>query len=132
MSKSIDKASFLSSKKLELLESRLRQKGIGTLETRVITRREETDTCPLSFAQQRLWFLHQLEPQSTAYLLPSAQRLQGALDLLALERSLAALLLRHESLRTTFQVRADQPLQIIHPLGVLRLPLIDLRGLAPA
>ena len=57
---------------------------------------------PLSFAQQRLWFLDQLEPGSTAYLIPVPGTLGGPLHLKALQRSLQALVARHESLRTTF------------------------------
>jgi amino acid adenylation domain-containing protein len=82
---------------------------------------------PLSFAQQRLWFLDQLEPGSTAYLLSSAQRLQGYLSVEALERSFQELVDRHESLRTTFPARAGQPVQIVHPATCYCLPIIDLQ-----
>src|SRR5205807_1464040 len=63
------------------------------------------------------------------YLIPSARRLHGILDGVALERSLQELVRRHESLRTTLQVRAGQPVQVIHPAGLFRLPLVDLRSL---
>ena len=86
---------------------------------------------PLSFAQQRLWFLDQLEPNSTAYLVRSARILQGALNTRALERSLATMIQRHESLRTTFQLQARRPIQIIHHNQVFHLPFIDLSKLAP-
>jgi acyl carrier protein len=88
-----------------------------------------TQDFPLSFAQQRLWFLDQLDPGNTAYLIPSVQQLYGVLDSAALERSLEELVRRHEVLRTTFLVRADQPVQIIHPADTYRLPLVDLSGL---
>jgi amino acid adenylation domain-containing protein/non-ribosomal peptide synthase protein (TIGR01720 family) len=85
---------------------------------------------PLSFAQQRLWFLDQLEPESAAYLLPSAHRLYGPLNTIALEQSFDLLVQRHESLRTTFELSESQPVQIIHPAYRFVLPAIDLRALA--
>src|SRR5690348_7990881 len=70
---------------------------------------------PLSFAQQRLWFLDQLEPESATYLVPSVLRLDGQIKAQLLERSLQELIDRHESLRTIFVERAGQPMQFIHP-----------------
>jgi hypothetical protein len=84
---------------------------------------------PLSFAQQRLWFLDQLQPGSVAYLMPSIHHIHGPLKRAVLEKSFSALIRRHESLRTTFSARAGQPTQIIHPAGQHCLPLIDLREL---
>src|SRR5438270_5855134 len=98
-----------SSEKRELLELRLRQKGISVSHMQSITPRNETGPCPLSFAQQRLWFLDQLEPGSTAYNIPYAIRLCGNLHSEVLEKSLAELLRRHESLRTTFRTVEGQP-----------------------
>ncbi|SCW99585.1 MULTISPECIES: condensation domain-containing protein, partial [unclassified Pseudomonas] len=69
---------------------------------------------PLSYAQQRQWFLWQMEPHSAAYHIPAALRIQGALDLEALQRSFAALVQRHESLRTTFVQVDEQAFQVIH------------------
>ncbi|RYZ34123.1 MAG: amino acid adenylation domain-containing protein, partial [Myxococcaceae bacterium] len=68
---------------------------------------------PLSFAQQRLWLLDQLQPGSTSYNLPATVRLTGALDIGALQRTFQELVRRHESLRTTFRVRDGQPVQHI-------------------
>jgi amino acid adenylation domain-containing protein len=84
---------------------------------------------PLSFSQQRLWFLHQLEPQSPAYNLPFALRLTGGLDTEALQRSLDELLRRHESLRTTFTSHEGRPVQVIAPSLRLPLALADLSSL---
>ncbi|WP_246336116.1 condensation domain-containing protein, partial [Azomonas macrocytogenes] len=67
----------------------------------------------LSYAQQRQWFLWQLEPDSAAYHIPAALRLKGKLDLSALQSSFAALIQRHESLRTTFRQEGEQAVQII-------------------
>ena len=69
---------------------------------------------PASFAQQRMWFMQQLEPHIPLYNLGQAYRLEGALDLCALEGSLGALIERHEALRTTFTLAGDQPVQVIH------------------
>jgi amino acid adenylation domain-containing protein/non-ribosomal peptide synthase protein (TIGR01720 family) len=84
---------------------------------------------PLSFAQQRLWFLHQLEPDSTSYNMPSATRLHGQLNAAALEQSLNTLLQRHEPLRTTFAVANGQPVQHIAPTATLAWLLIDVSAL---
>jgi amino acid adenylation domain-containing protein len=88
---------------------------------------------PLSFAQQRLWFLHQIQPDSTSYSLPAAVRLIGTLDVAALEQSLNAIVQRHETLRTTFAgyAAAGQPTQRIAPTIDLPLLLHDLTHLPP-
>ncbi len=70
---------------------------------------------PLSFAQQRLWFLHQLEPESAAYHVPLTWRLSGPLDVGALQQSIQVVVDRHESLRTSFPMVANQPIQVITP-----------------
>ena len=87
---------------------------------------------PLSFAQQRLWFLHQLEPGSTAYNLPTALRISGDLDAAALRRALSAVVRRHEVLRTTFPARDGQPSQLVHPAAPVPLPRADLGALPDA
>jgi acyl carrier protein len=81
---------------------------------------------PLSFAQQRLWFLDQLEPGSSAYNIPMAVRLCGELDLSALERSLNEVVRRHEVLRTTFSQVAGQGVQVIREPEAMTLPVVDL------
>ncbi|PYV90774.1 MAG: non-ribosomal peptide synthetase, partial [Acidobacteria bacterium] len=82
-------------------------------------------TAPLSFAQQRLWFLAQLEPRSPAYNISSAIQIEGPLDNAALERSLTEMSRRHETLRTTFATEDATPVQIIHPPTELKLQQLD-------
>jgi len=87
---------------------------------------------PLSFAQQRLWFLDQLVPQSAFYNVSAGFRLQGALDIETLQRCLDELVARHETLRTTFPDRRGKPIQLIGPPTRLDLPVVDLTGVAAA
>jgi amino acid adenylation domain-containing protein len=84
---------------------------------------------PLSFSQQRLWFLEQLGPGTALYNVPSAMRLSGPLDVSALWRSLNEIVQRHEALRTTFVEVEGRPAQVIAPRLTLSLPVIDLQGL---
>jgi amino acid adenylation domain-containing protein/non-ribosomal peptide synthase protein (TIGR01720 family) len=81
---------------------------------------------PMSFAQQRLWFLDQMEPGTAAYNLFTGYRLAGPLDLTALERSLSEILRRHEVLRTNFAMIEGRLVQILNPARPLELPLVDL------
>ncbi|HEX2189057.1 MAG TPA: condensation domain-containing protein, partial [Longimicrobiaceae bacterium] len=86
---------------------------------------------PLSFAQERLWFLHQMEPEGARYNMPWSGRLRGHLDAGALERALSELVRRHEALRTTFRPLEQGAVQVIHPAAPAHLPVLDLTGLAP-
>ncbi|OIN46674.1 non-ribosomal peptide synthetase [Pseudomonas azotoformans] len=80
---------------------------------------------PLSYAQERQWFLWQLDPQSTAYHIPSALRLKGLLDLPALQCSFDTLLARHESLRTHVRQDAGGAVQVIEDSGLIEISLLD-------
>ncbi|MEH2331115.1 amino acid adenylation domain-containing protein [Nostoc sp.] len=84
----------------------------------------------LSFAQQRLWFLHHLSPDSRSYNFLDAQRLHGSLNIIALEQSFSELIRRHEILRTTFPTVDGQPVQVIAPPTALTLPIHNLQGLS--
>ncbi|PYS97072.1 MAG: hypothetical protein DMF50_02030, partial [Acidobacteria bacterium] len=85
---------------------------------------------PLSFAQRRLWFIDQLQPGSPAYNIPLALRLTGRLDPDALERSLEAIVSRHEVLRTVFPLEDGEPVQAVGPAATVSLPRVDL-GVLP-
>ncbi|MEE8524350.1 MAG: condensation domain-containing protein, partial [Thermoanaerobaculia bacterium] len=96
----------------------------------LVPRARQADTGPpLSFAQQRLWFLDQLEPGSTAYSMPFAFELSGTLEPAALRRSLDEVVRRHEALRTTFAEVDGQAVQIIAPPQPQNVPLVDLQAL---
>ncbi|KAA3655518.1 MAG: amino acid adenylation domain-containing protein, partial [Chloroflexi bacterium] len=103
----------------------------STVSAPPITPVSREQTLPLSFAQQRLWYLHQLNPNSPEYNVPDAVRLNGRLHIPALETSLNHIIQRHELLRTTFVTVDGQPhLQIANTLP-LTLPVIDLQHLPP-
>ncbi|MDQ3827214.1 MAG: condensation domain-containing protein, partial [Actinomycetota bacterium] len=87
---------------------------------------------PMSFAQQRLWFLNEFEPDSAEYVLPTALRLRGALDVDALSRALTALVARHESLRTTFDAVDGQGVQLIHFPSDVPIAVVDLTTVSEA
>ncbi len=78
---------------------------------------------PLSFAQQRLWFLNQFDPGTSLYNMPMAFRLRGPLDAAALERALGEIVRRHEVLRTTFSTVEGEPVQVVAPPGPWTLPV---------
>ncbi|HEV2735194.1 MAG TPA: amino acid adenylation domain-containing protein, partial [Longimicrobiaceae bacterium] len=83
---------------------------------------------PLSFAQQRLWFLEQLDPGNPAYHLPAALRISGRLDTAVLERALGEVVRRHEALRTVFRRGESGPVQVVLPAAGVPLPVADLAG----
>jgi amino acid adenylation domain-containing protein len=85
---------------------------------------------PLSYAQQRLWLLDQLEPGNVAFNMPAIVRFKGRLNVSALEQALSEIIRRHEVLRTTIVASAEYPVQIISPPRPLSLPVLDLRGVA--
>ena len=89
----------------------------------------ETYAFPLSFAQQRLWFLQRLYPDSSTYNIPTALRLRGGLDSTALQKSIDHLIERHEVLRTTFSMREGEAVQIVHPTLPVSISKTDLRDI---
>jgi amino acid adenylation domain len=117
----------LSAKRRALLETLLEQEGIGPSQAG-IRRRTGRGHPPLSFAQQRLWFLDQLVPSNPFYNVDATIRLNLELDVVALERSLNEIVRRHEALRTTFALVDGEPVQVIAPELAVPLPLVDLRA----
>ena len=111
----------------EFIEQKLR--GGGQHSETPLRHVSREQPLPLSFAQQRLWFLDQLEPGNPLYNTPGALRLQGTLDIAALEQALSEIVRRHETLRTTFDISQSTPIQIISAPRPLAIPLIDLSGL---
>ncbi len=109
----------LSKEKRALLALRLKQKG------------GEFNALPLSFAQERLWFLDQLGPGNPAYHITAAVRLKGELDEGALQRCLDEIVRRHEILRTSFAAPDGRPAQLVSPPAALPLARHDLSALAP-
>ncbi len=91
-----------------------------------IPRQAESATAPLSFGQQRLWLVDQVQPGSPFYNIPAAMRLRGNLDVAVLRHSLQEIVRRHAALRTTFATQAGQPVQVVTPTLELELPLMDL------
>ncbi|NEO98541.1 MAG: amino acid adenylation domain-containing protein [Symploca sp. SIO2E9] len=118
--------SELSPAKRALLEKYLRGEVESDSRSNIISRRSSTVPVPLSFAQQRLWFLQQLEPDNPFYNEHLAIQLTGSLDVGALEQSLNQIVQRHEVLRTTFKMLDGEPVQIIAPSLTLTLLVLDL------
>ncbi|WP_149402957.1 non-ribosomal peptide synthetase, partial [Dictyobacter arantiisoli] len=85
---------------------------------------------PLSFAQQRLWFIEQLEPGNSLYNTPAYVRLRGSLDITVLQCSISEIVRRHEVLRTTFVAEDGQAVQVIQDAALVLLPVIDVSGLS--
>ncbi|MEM8605264.1 MAG: condensation domain-containing protein, partial [Cyanobacteria bacterium P01_H01_bin.121] len=116
----------LSPAQRKLFEQKLAAKGLQTELPQGIPARQTSENLPLSFAQQRLWFVQQLDPNNSAYNVASAFRLQGDLQLNVLKQTLSTLIERHEALRTSFVRTADhQAIQVIQSPEPVQLPLIE-------
>src|SRR4051812_18484714 len=124
-----ERAAQLPAAKRELLQKLLQKKLSAASQPTAIGRRPAEGPAPLSFAQQRLWFLDQLEPGSPLYNIPMAVRLEGDLDVQALERALNEVVRRHEILRTTLAASGGVPRQVIAPSLHVPLSIDDLSGL---
>ncbi|HEV7505789.1 MAG TPA: condensation domain-containing protein, partial [Thermoanaerobaculia bacterium] len=120
----------LSSAKRALLVETMRRKAALTQHSQTIPRRSQDDLVPLSYAQQRLWFLHQFQPDSPAYNVGIPLHFEGPLDLSALRRALSEVVRRHEVLRTTFPTAGGLPVQKIGPAIQVALPIVELSALA--
>ncbi|HYG65511.1 MAG TPA: amino acid adenylation domain-containing protein, partial [Thermoanaerobaculia bacterium] len=110
----------------ELEDAKRREMGVSAPP---IERTALDEPPPLSFAQQRLWFIQQMEPESSAYNLATPWRVRGLLEVDVLARSLREIVRRHEVLRTTFESRQGGTVQIVHTVDLRFLALIDLSAL---
>jgi hypothetical protein len=115
----------LSAAKLALLLERVKRKD-DVAQIHVIPRQPGLNRFPLSFAQQRLWLLDQLQPGKALFNMPTAWVLEGDLDVNALQAALTEMCRRHETLRTTFAVHEGQPVQVVNPPQSFELQLRDL------
>ncbi|MBE7527130.1 MAG: amino acid adenylation domain-containing protein [Burkholderiales bacterium] len=118
--------SSLSKTKRDLLTARLRGQVLIQSKKNFIPKCPKEISAQLSFAQQRLWFLHQIAPDSSVYNVPIALRLEGELDLSALEEAFNILIERHEVLKTSFTEVNGRPVATINTLSRMALPIIDL------
>lgn len=118
-----------SPKKLALLEKLLRKDGFRAGSVDRITPRTHPDNpAPLSFAQQRLWFLQQLDPESHLYNIHLPIKIEGDLRVAALEQSINEIVRRHEALRTTFRQVGKEPMQCVRPPLHVELVPIEISG----
>ena len=122
----------LSMEKLALLQQRIRHTSVPERDALTIPQRPSGTTAPLSFAQQRLWFLQQLDPENTAYNEVIALHLHGALNYEALTLAIRTLVQRHEILRSIFPIVGDEVCQVVSPVEQkdVAVPLVDLRHVA--
>ncbi|MGH8718832.1 MAG: non-ribosomal peptide synthetase, partial [Burkholderiales bacterium] len=120
----------LSAEKRALLEAHLKnQRRIAKRSIPRLPRSEQTQSFPVSFAEQRLWFLDQWEPNSPLYNIGIAYTFDGPVNVGLLERCAEEIVSRHESLRTSFSTQDGEPVRLIHPSVDLSLALTDLRAL---
>src|SRR5688500_4566579 len=120
----------LSAEQRGKLQQRLRGGGAADRVQHTIPRCSQHDRAGLSFAQQRLWFLWMLDPESTAYHLSGGLEFAGGLDIPALRESIRAIVARHESLRTIFREGGEGvPEQVVQPVHDVELPCIDLTAI---
>nr|WP_317616852.1 condensation domain-containing protein [Nostoc sp. PA-18-2419] len=119
----------IAGRKTEIILFLQQAKQVKTSNQLPIEKVPRNGELPLSFAQQQLWLLHQLSPDSCSYNMLLILRLDGSLNIVALEQSLSELVRRHEVLRTTFPSVDGKPVQVIAPPTALTLPCYDLQGL---
>src|SRR5262249_50886653 len=119
-------------KRRRLVKLLLEQKPAEHRPVSQIPRRQTTDPPPLSFAQQRLWFLDKLVPDSPFYNIPAAVRIRAPLDLGVWRATLNEIVRRHDVLRTSFPEVANRPVQVIAAPFEIPFSIVDLRNLDAA
>ncbi len=122
----------LSEARRALLEKQLQKARAKKTKVQTIARRPEGEPMVLSFAQQRLWFLHQWEPDSPAYNIFSALSMRGRLDVSALRQAFDEIVRRHQVLQMIYVTIDEEPTQVPHPNPTLVLETVDLSGLPSA
>lgn len=118
--------SALSTERRKLFELLMNKSGLDVSCSLIVPQSREQDAFPLSFAQRRLWFMDQLDPGNPAYNILAAVRITGSFDIDIFQRAMQEVVQRHETLRTIFQSREGQPVQIIQKQCLLTIPLLDL------
>ncbi len=124
-----ERLAALSPEQRELLEARMREKGLSVPKPHVITPipgRAELDTFQTSLDQERLWFIDQMEPGNPSYNIHTTTRLLGPMDVERMQRAVNAVIARHEVLRTTLQVRDGVPAQVVAPRLEIEVGIVDL------
>jgi amino acid adenylation domain-containing protein len=126
-----ERLSSLTPEQKALFDSRLKKRGFTapkkqSSRTATIPRRKRENHCVLSFDQERLWIIDQMEPGNPAYNIYSASRLLGPLDPALMERAVNELIKRHEILRTTFSLVEGEPVMVIHPTHELKVAFLDI------
>ena len=117
-----------SAKKMELLQILLEEEDVEPRQDHTILPRRDAGDLSLSFAQSRLWFLTELEPESSFYHISRAYQLAGDLRVETLQQSFKEIVRRHEILRTTFPNRNGQPSQLITPTTTFQVQTVSLDG----
>ena len=129
MSNIAERIAKLPPDRQELLTRLLKQNQLDISQDLILPRVRNSNHAPLSFAQQRLWLVLQLDPDNTAYNVPEVLRLTGKTNVAALVQSFSEIVRRHEVLRTTFQIIDGEPRQVIGPPRPVAIDVIDLRHL---
>ena len=129
MDKISERIANLPANRQELLARLLKQSQINLSQAVIMPRVRDSNQAPLSFAQQRLWLVLQLDPDNVAYNVPEALVFKGPMNVEALTRSFNEIVRRHEILRTTFQIVSGEPRQVIDEPRPMALDVIDLRHL---
>jgi amino acid adenylation domain-containing protein len=132
MSGAVDDLSRLSKQQRALVMKRLLAKRAAASRTQAIRRLSTNGPSPLSCGQELMWVLDQLIPGNSAYNAPGVRRIKGDLNVEALQKSLTAIVARHEILRTTYASFDGSPMQVVNESREVPLPVIDLRELPQA
>ncbi|MBT2489146.1 amino acid adenylation domain-containing protein [Streptomyces sp. ISL-96] len=123
-----DRLAGLTPAQRALLDRRMRERSTSTVTNAPIPRRQRENRVPLTVDQERIWLIHQFDPEDPVYNVYFASRLHGELDTDALQRAVDAFVQRHEAMRTTFEQDGHAPVQVIHDSMAVPLDHQDLRS----